>query len=64
MKLIPEKLQNYSRCYFCGATYTEQNPVEYELEVDETRISIEEAKFLKGHIYCCRNCLEKEWVAT
>lgn len=64
MKIIPEELRYCRKCYFCGKSHETYNPVAYELDVDETCIPPEEAKFLGGSVYCCKECLEKEWMAT
>lgn len=64
MKLIPEEVRCARKCYFCGGFHTKENPVAFELDVDETTIPKSEAKFLGGSVYCCKKCLEKEWMAT
>ena len=64
MKVIPEEVRYCRKCFFCGTSHTENNPVAYELDVDETRIPEKKKKFLGGSIYCCKKCLEKEWSAT
>ena len=64
MKMIPEKDRDFRKCYFCGGFHTKENPVAFEMDVDETTIPESEAKFLGGSVYCCKKCLEKEWMAT
>lgn len=64
MKLIPEDKRYCRRCYFCKRTHTCYNPVAFELDIEETRIPEEKAKFLGGSVYCCKECLQKEWMAT
>lgn len=64
MKLIPEDVRYARRCYFCHTTHDKSNPVAYQLDVQETRIPEEEWKFLGSGVYCCKKCLEKEWMAT
>ena len=64
MKIIPENMRYCRKCYFCGTSGNEENPVAYELDTDETRVPEEDAKFLGGSIYCCKKCLEREWMAT
>ena len=63
MKVIPKDVRYARKCYFCGRSHNDKNPVEFHLDVQETRIPEEERKFLGGGVYCCRECLEKEWMA-
>ena len=64
MKLIPEEVRYARKCYFCGRSHLSVNPIAFELDIEETRIPKEELKFLGGSVYCCKRCLEKEWLAT
>ena len=64
MKLIPEVKRYARQCYFCHRKNLPENPVAFELDIEETRIPKEKAKFLGGSIYCCKECLQKEWMAT
>ena len=64
MKLIPEEARYARKCYFCGKSHDNENPVAFELDINETRIPKEEAKFLRKSVYCCKECLQKEWMAT
>ena len=63
MKVIPEEIRYARKCYFCGRSHLPANPVEFQLDVQETKIPEEERKFLGEGVYCCRECLEKEWMA-
>ena len=64
MKVIPEEIRYARKCYFCGRSHLPANTVAFELDIEETKIPEEERKFLGGGVYCCRECLEKEWIAT
>lgn len=64
MELIPEDMRYCRKCYFCGVGDSKENPVAYKLDIDETRIAEETAKFLGDGVYCCKTCLAKEWIAT
>lgn len=64
MKVIPEEIRYARKCYFCGRSHLSANPVAFELDIEETKIPEEERKFLGGSVYCCKKCLEKEWMAT
>lgn len=64
MKVIPEEKRYACRCYFCSRIHDNENLVAFELDINETRIPKEEAKFLRKSVYCCKECLQKEWMAT
>ena len=64
MKVIPEEARYARKCYFCGRIHDNENPVAFELDIDETAIPESKAKFLGGSVYCCKACLQKEWMAT
>ena len=64
MKVIPEEKRYARQCYFCHRSHIPENPVAFELDIEETRIPEEKAKFLGGSVYCCKECLQKEWMAT
>lgn len=64
MKIIPEEVRYARKCYFCGRSHLPVNPVSFELDIEETKIPKEEWRFLGGSVYCCKRCLEKEWIAT
>lgn len=64
MKVIPKEIRYARKCYFCGRSHLLANPVAFELDIEETKIPEEERKFLGGSVYCCKKCLEKEWMAT
>ena len=63
MKVIPEEIRYARKCYFCGRSHLPASPVAFELDIEETKIPEEERKFLGEGVYCCRECLEKEWMA-
>lgn len=64
MTLIPEVKRYAQKCYFCGRIHDNENPVAFELDIEETRIPKEKAKFFRKSVYCCKECLQKEWMAT
>ena len=64
MKVIPKDVRYARKCYFCGRSHSNKNPVEFQLDVHETKIPAEERKFLGGGVYCFREGLEEEWMAT
>lgn len=35
MKLIPEEARYAQKCYFCGRSHDNENPVAFELDIDE-----------------------------
>lgn len=64
MKLIPEVKRYAAPMLLLSQKNLPENPVAFELDIEETRIPKEEAKFLGGSVYCCKECLQKEWMAT
>lgn len=38
MKVIPKDVRYARKCYFCGRSHNNKNPVEFQLDVQETRI--------------------------
>ena len=44
MKVIPKEIRYARKCYFCGRSHSNKNPVEFQLDVQETRIPEEERK--------------------